>query len=88
MMGKYYILLETENKEATFIQKVSDDFRFFEIFQLSGNVNFISKACPERFVDIIVSAFTQEDALKQFGKRFPNLKKRSIKEYYETVLIL
>lgn len=88
MTGKYYILMETENSEATFIQKVDDEFRFFEIFQLSGNVNFVSKACPEMFVDIVVVAFTQESALKKFGKKFPNLKKRTSKDYYESELIL
>lgn len=86
MTGKYYILLETENEDATFVQKVDDIFRFFEIFQLSKNVIFNNKACPQSSTEIIVVAINQQDALKKFGKKFPNLKKRTIKDYYETVL--
>ena len=88
MTGKYYILQETENENATFVQKVDDIFRFFEIFQLSENVIFNNKACPQSSTEIIVVAINQQDALKKFGKKFPNLKKRTIKDYYETALIV
>ena len=87
-MSNYYILLETENTNATFIQKVKSDFRFFEIFQLSGDVTFIDKEYPESSADIIVVADSQEGALKKFGKKFPNLMKRTIKKFYEAELIL
>lgn len=87
-MSKYYILLETENTNATFIQKVKGDFRFFEIFHFSGDVIFIDKLYPEALSDIIVVASSQEEALKKFGKKFPNLMKRSLKKFYEADLIL
>lgn len=88
MTGNYYILVETENKEATFIQRIDEDFRFFEIFQLSRNVIFANKAHPESSSAIIVNAVSQQEALKKFGKNFPNLKKRSVKDYYEAALII
>ena len=88
MTGNYYILTETDNKEAGFIQKVDREFRFFEIFQLPENVIFNNKAHPAIFIDNIVNAYTQEEALKKFGEKFPNLKKRSTKDFYETELIL
>lgn len=88
MSENYYILVETENKNATFIQKLDEDFRFFEIFRLSNNVNFTGKVSPEMLTDFIVVAGSQEDALKKFGKKVPNLLKRTIKNYYETELLL
>ena len=88
MAGRYYILAETENEDATFMRKDGASFRFFEIFQLSQNVNFVTRACPEMFADNIVVAFTQEAALKKFGEKFPNLKKRSTKDFYEVELCL
>lgn len=83
MSDYFYILIGTENKNATFIMK-SDEITFFEIFQLSGNVKDINN----QENNIIVSAINQQEALKKFRSIYPDLMKRSNKDYYEAVLII
>ena len=78
-----YILIGTENKNATFIMK-GDEITFFEIFQLSGNIKDINNQKN----NIIVSAINQQEALKKFRSIYPDLMKRSNKDYYEAVLII
>lgn len=78
-----YILIGTENKNATFIMK-GDEITFFEIFQLSGNVKDINN----QENNIIVSAINQQEALKKFRSIYPDLMKRSNKDYYEVILII
>lgn len=78
-----YILIGTENKNATFIMK-GDEITFFEIFQLSDNVKNINN----QENNIIVSAINQQEALKKFKLIYPELMKRSNKDYYESVLII
>lgn len=78
-----YILIGTENKNATFIMK-GDEITFFEIFQLSGNVKDINN----QENNVIVSAINQQEALKKFRSIYPDLMKRSNKDYYEVILII
>lgn len=81
MSEKNYILIGTENENATFVMK-GDEIIFFEIFQLSHNVKEIEKSL------IVINALNQQEALKKFRLNYPNLMKRSTKNYYETALIL
>lgn len=78
-----YILIGTENKNATFVMK-GDEITFFEIFQLSDNTTNINN----QENNIIVSAINQQEALKKFRSIYPDLMKRSNKDYYEAVLII
>lgn len=78
-----YILVGTENKNATFLMK-GDEITFFEIFQLSDNVKDVNNQKN----NIIVSAINQQEALKKFRSIYPDLMKRSNKNYYEAVLII
>lgn len=78
-----YILIGTENKNATFVMK-GDEITFFEIFQLSDSVKDINNQKN----NIIVSAINQQEALKKFRLIYPDLMKRSNKDYYEAVLII
>lgn len=81
MSEKNYILIGTENKNATFIMK-GDEITFFEIFQLDSKVKKIEKSST------VIQALNQQEALKRFRLIYPNLMKRSNKDYYEAVLII
>lgn len=81
MSEKNYILIGTENKNATFIVK-GDEITFFEIFQLDSKVKKIEKSST------VIQALNQQEALKKFRLIYPNLMKRSNKDYYEAVLII
>lgn len=81
MNEKNYILIGTENKNATFIMK-GDEITFFEIFQLDGKVKEIEKSST------VIQALNQQEALKKFRSIYPDLMKRSNKDYYEAVLII
>ena len=81
MNEKNYILIGTENENATFIMK-GDDITFFEIFQLDGNVKNLDASL------VVVQAPNQQEALKKLRLNYPSLLKRSTKNYYEAVLIL
>lgn len=80
-----YILIGTKNKNATFIMK-GDEITFFEIFQLFDNVKDVNNQKKKN--NIIVSAINQQEALKKFRSIYPDLMKRSNKDYYEAVLII
>lgn len=86
MNEKYYILIQTENNTATFIDKSNEVLTFFEIFQLDKNVIFFSKIKPELSAPFLVLANNQQAAFKLFKKKFPNLVKRASSNYYEKIL--
>jgi len=74
-MLKKYILLETEDNNASFIMNE----RYYEIY-------FLNKSFDEKKTDIIVSAINQFDAFKLFRKNYPELYIRSTKDFYECQL--
>lgn len=78
-MSKTYILVGTENKNATFLMQGSE-IEYFEIFQLKNNASQI-----ESLKDV-VSAENQYEALKKFKANYPNLSKCAHKSYHETAL--
>lgn len=78
-----YILVGTENNNATFLLKDSK-IMFFEIFQLDNKVIAFEQSNNK----VVVEALNQQEALKKFRQYYPNLVKRSTKDYYEAVLIV
>lgn len=77
-----YILIKTNNPNAAFLIN-GNAVEYYEIFRFP---NIDDTAVDEN--KIIVKAPNQQEALKKFRIDFPNLLKRSSKEYYETELIL
>lgn len=59
-----------------------DEITFFEIFQLDENAQEFEQSL------IVVQALNQQEALKKFRLNYPNLMKRSNKDYYEAALIV
>lgn len=77
-----YILIKTDNENATFLIK-GEEIEYFEILRFFN----ISDETVEN-EKILVKAPNQQEALKKFRNIFPNLVKRSSKDYYEAKLIL
>ena len=81
MIEKKYILIGTEDKNATFIIK-GDPLTYFEIFQLDNTIETDINSL------IVVNAINQQEALKKLKLNYPNLMKYATKNYYERTLII
>ena len=77
-MKRYYILIETDNADSTFIM----ENRHYEIYSLPP-IEMIAST-----KNIIVSEVNQSDAFRSLKKLNKNLFKRSSKEFYEKELNL
>jgi hypothetical protein len=77
-----YILIKTDNENATFLIK-DEEGGYYEIFRFS---NISDEVVNEN--KTLVKAINQQEALKKFRIDFPNLAKRASKEYHETDLLL
>lgn len=78
MNEKWYIIIENENKESTFVYEDS----YYEIYYIPFDVNL-----PENInTSIIVKAKNQIDAFRKFRISQPNLLKFASKDFYEKEL--
>lgn len=77
-----YILIKTDDIDATFLirGKAMEYYEIFRFYNIEDSVVNENK--------IMTKAINQQEALKKFRIDFPNLLKRSSKDYHETDLII
>lgn len=80
MNEKWYIIIETENKESTFI---CDD-SYYEIYYIPSTL--ILSENQNKDASIIVKAKNQIEAFKKFRNYYINLLKFASKDFYEKEL--
>lgn len=80
MNTRYYILVETSPDDSIFIIKNENQIHYFNILSLGANAYDISGE--------YVLASSQEEALLLFRKKYPELLKRSTKNYIDISLKL